>query len=136
MLTMSGSRVDLNQRPKESLADWSARFQLEIKAQIDAKRKSGASINKILLLLPPRFLEKLFAATFACPVHEAKILIKDELRKIGFISFFGVCVISNASILYPRIDVLGDLREAKRRTKLEKSKMFGGKPRSKDLDKW
>lgn len=121
------SKTDLNQRPKETDTEWAVRFQKELSKKIKKAVEEEASINKVLLLIPPKFLEKLYSVVFACPKSEAKDIIYKELKRNGYLQMFGACVISNNSILYPDIEILGDIRQARRETKLQEAKMFGGK---------
>lgn len=121
------SKTDLNQRPKETDSEWALRFQKELSKKIKGAVETETSINRVLLLIPPRFLEKLYSVVFACHRVEARDIIYRELKKNGYLQMFGACVISNSSILYPDIEILGDIRQARRETKLQEAKMFGGK---------
>lgn len=127
MFFFKDMRDDLNQKNGESAIQWAVRVQNQISEEIAETRKKGNSINKIILLMPPKFLERIYAVTFACSQEEAKRVIFEERKKNGFISLFGISTISNASVLYPEIHVLGDLRQMQQEARLQAKKMFGGK---------
>ena len=121
------SESDLNQVSTESDIEWSLRLQKALEEKIKKVRAGGNSINRILLLMPPKFIEKIYSITFACSKDESRQIIFGELKKNGYITLYGVLVISNPSILYPEVQVLGDLRQAQKESRIQSNKLFGGR---------
>lgn len=122
---MKRTKNDLRPDSRESDHLWVKRIQSVINHKIEQKRKSGSSINRIILLIPPAYLDRIYAVMFVCSIDEARVIIRDETRRLGSLSLFGSIVVSNPNIEAPEVQILGDLRETQRNTKAVKNKHYG-----------
>lgn len=122
---MKRTKNDLRPGSKETDHLWVRRIQSVINDKIEQKRKSGTSINRIILLMPPPYLERIYAVMFVCSIDEARVIIRDETRRLGSLTLFGSMVVSNQNIEAPEVQILGDLRETQRNTKSVKNKHYG-----------
>lgn len=122
---MKRTKNDLRPDSRESDHLWVKRIQSVINYKIEQKRKNGNSINRIILLMPPAYLERIYAVMFVCTIDEARVIIRDETRRLGSLSLFGSIVVSNQNIETPEVQILGDLRETQRSTKAVKNKHYG-----------